>query len=180
MIDSAMKSDLTIKVKDLLFLGHKNILSTRNSVFETVISALPTQNNISSSIDIPNCDPSAFKIFLKCIYTKNVAIIDISKELISVAHLYVDTKLKKICEDNLVQKLSKENAVDFLILSTKIESEKLKEEASKFIADGFEAMTDRADFQVIKQNPEAVEAIFSRLSINVDSFKKSLNVQKGM
>lgn len=180
LIDSAIKSDLTIKVQNLSFLGHKEILSTRNSVFETIISALPKPNKISSSIDIPDCDPNTFAIFLKYIYTQNVARSDVSKELLNVAHLYVDTKLKKICEDNLVQKLSKENVVDLLIFSTKVESEKLKTEASKIIADGFVTIKDQPDFQVVKQNPEAVEAIFNQLGINIDSLNKSLNVQKGV
>lgn len=120
MIECAKTSDLTIRVRDQQFLGHKNILAARNTVFETVITALPTTTNLSSSIDIPEIDPSTSKIFLKYIYTQDLDRKVISKNLIIVAHKYVDSVLKEICEDQLLFKLCESKAVDLLILSTEL------------------------------------------------------------
>lgn len=178
LLESAKKSDLTIKVEDHIFLGHKEILATRNSVFETVISALPKNSGLSSSVSIPDFDSRVFKIFLKYIYTQYIDENDISKELINAAHKYVDLKLKKICEDHLVSTVSENTAVRLLILGANTCSENLKEVASKFIADRFAQMKQRADFQEVTRNPEAIKTIFKQFELQIGSYYDSLHVQK--
>lgn len=143
LIDSATKSDLTVKVQKETFLAHKNILSTRNTVFKNVISTLSSESELSSSINIPEFDSSTFKIFLMFIYTQNIKLKDISKELMCIAHKYIDEKLKKICEDYLLFDLCEENAIELLELGADVGSEILKEKASELIADKYEIMKNK-------------------------------------
>lgn len=172
VIDSAIASDLTINILDHSFLAHKKILSTRNSVFKSVIAALPTTYDLSSSISIPDFDPIIFKIFLKYIYTQIIDKKDISEDLLDVAHKYVDSKLLKICEDNLMlTTVSEESAIKLLISSTNVGNEKLQEKATTFIVERYAEMTKRDDFQKLEQNPEAMRAICGR-------FHSKFNIQK--
>lgn len=173
LIESATKSDLTIKIKDHIFLGHTDILSTRNAVFNSTISALSATSNLSSTIEISDFEPKIFEIFLKYIYTQNLDKKDISTELMNVAHKY-DLNLLKICEDNLVSSISEGNAVKWVIFGTFFDSEKVREEASKFIVKNFAKMIEREDFQQVKENPAVVEAIFRQLSIKFNSMDVSL------
>lgn len=174
LVNSATKSDLTIKVRNHLFLGHKDILSNRNTVFDTVISALPSINDVTSSIDIPDFEPKTFKIFLQFIYTQEISNEDISQELMSVAHKYEESRLQKICEDKMVSTFCEESAFKLLILGVDVGSQNLIEKASKFIADRYKEMKERVDFQSVKKNPAAVEAIFNQFAVKVDS----LDIQK--
>lgn len=175
MIDSANKSDLTIKVQTETFLAHKDILSSRNTVLETVISSLP-DSKLSSSLNIPDFKSGIFKILLQFIYTRQVKDENISKELMYIAHKYVDARLQKICENFLVSKLCKANAIDLLILGIDVESQPLKEKASKFIADNLEVMKEQVTFQKVKENPVAVDSIFGRLTVKIDELYDSLNL----
>lgn len=162
LIESANSSDLVVKVHDNNFLAHKKVLSSRNAVLETAITAFPPFSNGSSQISIIDFSPETFKIFLTYIYTREVCKTDISTELIVVAHKYVDYELKKICEDHFVSKICEANAVELLILAGDVESPTMEEKVSKFIADRFADMKKRADYQKLKQNPKAVHAVFSR------------------
>lgn len=178
LIDSTKSSDLTIRVENHSFLSHKEILSTRNTVLKTVISALDSTGNKSSSITIADFDLQTFEIFLKHIYTGEVDEGGISKELLMVAHKYDDSKLKKICEDNLVLKIEESNAVEMLMLSIKVNAQKLKEEASKFIAERYEKMKGQDGFQQVKLDPEAVDAVFSQFELKIKRINESFIIQK--
>lgn len=178
LFEAATKSDLTIKVQNDYFLAHKNVLSSQNYILKNLISTLKSTKNVSSSLNIPQFDSKTFKIFLQYVYTGNVDKNDVSNELLIVAHKYFDLKLSKICENMLVSTVCEENAVDLLILSTEVESEKLKEGASKFIADNYIEMKERVEFQNVKTNPAAVDAIFQQFAILNQSLNDNLTNHK--
>lgn len=174
MIEAAKKSDLTIKVQGHSFLGHKEILSTRNTVFKTVIAALPATNDLSSSVDIPDFDPRTFKLFLKYLYTQDIDKKAVTKKLIVVAHHYVDSKLMQICEDQLVSTLCEANAVDLLVLGTEVKSQKLEDVTSKFIVEKVEKIKEQAAFQKVRENPLALDAIFRQFTNKLASLQENL------
>lgn len=180
LIEAATKSDLTIKVQNGIFLVHKDILLTQNKVLKTLTSALSSESEISSSINIPGIDSSIFKLFLMFIYTRKVEKENISNELLFIAHKYADAKLMKICEDHLLSELCEEKAIELLELGTKIESKKLKDESSKFIVDRFEAMKKQVAFKNIRENPLAVDAIFSQFEVNMDRLYNDMDVLKSI
>lgn len=163
LMDSATKSDLTIKVKGHRFLVHKNLLSERNRVFASQISALPLNDNASPSIDISDFKPKTVNTLLQFIYTEKVKKEDISQELMEAAHKY-ESQLQKTCEDKLVSTVYAENAIELLMLSVKVESEKLKEETTKFIVDQYSEMEERAEFQIVEDNPAAMMAILRQMN----------------
>lgn len=171
IFDAAKSSDLTISVQTSLFLAHRDILSRRNAVLKTAIEALPSTSN---SIEFYDVDSKTVKIFLKFIYTLDVNPGDISKKLMIMAHKYVDLALEKICENHLLSELCEANAVELLLLSIDVQNEKLKTEVSKFVADNYKVMKNRVDFQKVKENPVAVEAVFGQFAVKVDSLFKSL------
>lgn len=85
-----------------------------------------------------------------------------------LAHKYVDSRLEKICEDHLLSTLSEETAIELLELSTSVQSEKLKDEASEFIVDEFKVIQKQAAFQRMKENVSAVDAIFNQFTVKID------------
>lgn len=180
MIESAKSSDLTIKVQDDYFLAHKDFLSSQNKVLKTVISALPTTSNFSSSINVLDLDPKVFKNFLKYIYTGEVDEKEISKELLQVAHKYTDRKLKKICEEHLLSAICEGNAAELLILATIVGCQKLIEKTSKFIAERYVMMKEQDVFQKVKEHPAAIEAIFIQFADTIDTLYTSKTNQKGL
>lgn len=167
-----MKSDMTIKVQDHMFLAHKNVLASRNSVFETTIEALA-----SKYISIPDSDPETFKVFLKHIYNHKVEKKDITAELFEVAHKYMDSKLQKICEDHFALSISEKNAVQLLLLSTNVENKQLEELSLKFITSRFETLNLREEFVKNKNNPGSVEAIFKVFELVMENLKNEKDVQ---
>lgn len=179
LIDSAMKSDLVVEVQEHSFLGHKKVLS-RNKTFKTAISSLSTANTLSLSNEGSNFDLNIFTVFLKYLYSREVDKSEISIELMNVAFTYGDSKLQKVCEEKLVSTVTEENAIELLILSTKVQSEILKEKTSKFIAERYEEMKDQDEFQAVTENPVAVEAIFSQFSVRIDRLYDSFKLQKGL
>lgn len=98
----------------------------------------------------------------------------------SVAHKYKNKKLLKICEDYFVSRICEVNAIDLLILSANIGSERLKERTSKLIAEKYAEMKERHEFRFVKQNAEAVEAIFRQFEVRIDELYNSDTVQKGL
>lgn len=174
LIDSATKSDLTIKVQNDLFLAHKNILSSRNALFKTTVSKLPSTRNVSSSICITHSEASIFKIFLLYIYTRQVEDGNISKELLEIAHKYDDVTLKGMCQVHLLTTLSEKNAVELLSLGTDLDCKALKDRAAKFIADRYAEIKNQDEFKLVKQNDAAVEAIFSHFADKIDGLYRSL------
>lgn len=165
---------MTIKVQGYSFLGHKEILSTTNTIFKTVIPALPKIKDRSSSIDIPDFDPKTFGLFLKYIYTKDVDKTADIKKLLIVAHQYVDSKLMQICEKQLVSTLLETNVVDLLLLGAEVKSQKLTDVASKFIVERMANIKEQDAFQKVRENPLAFDAVCCQFTNKLDSLQESL------
>lgn len=173
------KSNITIKVQDEYFLGHKDTLSRNPDLNSRMINS-QSASQISCLIEIPKFNASIFKHFLKFLYTRHVEKENISKELLCIAYEYSDARLKKICEDHLCKAVCEENAIEFLELGVTVESEKLKEEASLVIVDKYNVMKEQAAFKkMTMENPLAVAAVFDRFDVINDnlSSKKKMNLQ---
>lgn len=158
LIESATSSDFTLQVENHKFLVHKDILSKQNVFFQLAISMVSEMNN-SMSLYVGHDNPSIFKIFLKFVYTRHVNKKDITRGLMEAAKDFMDEELKSLCENALMSMMSEETAIDLLILGVNIESQILTEKASQFIVDRFELMEKRAEYEQVKENFEALEAI---------------------
>ena len=101
---------------------HKNILSTRSSVFSALF-VNGVKNPVVEAIDV---------IY---IYTGRVRNLEsILNELLRVAGAYKIDGLQALCEESLCKSLSADNAVDVLSLAERYNTDKFKSKAVVFIA----------------------------------------------
>jgi hypothetical protein len=72
----------------------------------------------------------------------------------------------RFCQTELSEKLARENAIDWLEIAVKINADRLKEEAIKYIGrNARDLFRSPAWTRVISTNPQLMEEIFSK-SIN--------------
>lgn len=87
----------------------------------------------SKMIQCDDIDSKTMMEFLRFVYTGTAYIDEIEKELFYAAHKYDVSKLKRICELSLLEKLSVENAMEILILADLFDANELEEECLKLI-----------------------------------------------
>lgn len=126
-------SDVTICVKGTEYPGHKVILSSRSKVFEAMFKHGMIENQ-SSRIEVNDIDEEVFLQVLRYIYTgKAQNLNNLASQLLPVADRYDLEKLKILCGNVLLGKLSNETAVSILILADMCNATELKNRSAEFI-----------------------------------------------
>ncbi|XP_033228192.1 speckle-type POZ protein-like A [Belonocnema kinseyi] len=127
-------SDVEIHVGGIKYAAYKLLLSLRSSVFFRMFIH-QMKETLTGVVDIEDIEPEVFYEVLRFIYTNKVERIDMAKEILIVANKYEIEDLKLFCETILINKLMKENLLDYLIFSDDHEPKQLKDKCFEFLID---------------------------------------------
>ncbi|XP_065209097.1 speckle-type POZ protein-like [Planococcus citri] len=142
--------DVTISVKGKEYRAHKNILATRSTVFDKMLS-IDMLESKKNHIDITDVDHEPFEEMLYYIYTGKVKNLDESAfELLPVADKYDLNELRSMCEEVLLKEISTDNATRILILADTHRAEELKERALRFIKENYASCKEFNDTEFWK------------------------------
>ena len=99
--------------------------------------------------------------FLKFLYTGCVDSANVSADLYAMADKYVDSNLKKLCENNLCKSLNRDNVQSYLASSEKYNIKMLKLVAINFLAN---QNIDDPEFKFVLDSKEIAMAVFRQKS----------------
>ncbi|CAL4991292.1 unnamed protein product [Urochloa decumbens] len=132
--------DVKLKVRDKLFLAHKNVLAARSRVFFAMLFG-PLKKEATDLVEIHDMEPEVFKAMLDFIYTDSVPAGVVTGEEIAMAqHLLVAAdrydlrRLKLICEDKLCSRVTKKTAAIVLVLAEQHGCHGLKKACFAFLS----------------------------------------------
>jgi len=127
-------TDVTVSCEDKEFQCHKNILTSRSSVFKTMLESNMKEKE-SGRVEIKDMNLEVFEDMLRYIYTSEAPNIDKHPEkLFAVADQYELQELKELCEVKLCSKLDLANCIDLLVLGDLHRASALKNVALKFVS----------------------------------------------
>ncbi|XP_011877876.1 PREDICTED: speckle-type POZ protein A-like [Vollenhovia emeryi] len=125
--------DVTLTVRDKEFRAHKVIIAAQSPVFSAMF-----EHNMEESkknhVVITDVDAEVLREVLRFIYTGKVANLNVmAKDLLAAADKYALKRLKVLCEKELYNTLTCENAADMLILADLYCSDQLKSKVLDFM-----------------------------------------------
>jgi hypothetical protein len=131
LLSDSKYSDFTYIIKDRMFKVHKCILAASSRFFDNMFSSdfwTESQTNEAISNEV---DPVIFEHMLRFIYgaklPENFA--STSVELFKLAHFYEIEGLKKVCEHEILNKLSVDNAMETYEMAFVYDIDELKKTA---------------------------------------------------
>jgi speckle-type POZ protein len=144
------------------FQAHSSILIARSPYFRAMMSS-PTTESTTRQITEFDVEPTVFEEVLNYIYTDSLsegAIAGMGEWLLLAANKYGLEALKQLCEGQLCQSLSVDNASARLVLSDQAEADQLKESCVGFIkVNAAEVMETGGWASVTSQAPLLVEVM---------------------
>uniref|UniRef100_A0A8D8DN39 Speckle-type POZ protein B n=1 Tax=Culex pipiens TaxID=7175 RepID=A0A8D8DN39_CULPI len=135
LLDDKEFSDVVLAVNGKEFLAHKAVLANRSSVFRAMLSHKMVEST-ENKVTITDIEPKVFEQLLHFIYTDSVSDSDMATmafDLLQAADKYDLETLKTRCEVALCGQISKETAVNTLVLADLYHAKKLKRAAINFI-----------------------------------------------
>jgi hypothetical protein len=134
MLNDSKYSDFTFAVKRRSFKVHKAILGAASPVFDRMFSTAMAEAQTNEA-KIDAIEPDIFEHLLRFIYggklPENLAAVAV--DLFKAAHYYEIENLKKICGEEIEEKLSVGNAIQFYELAYVYDMKELKADAWKII-----------------------------------------------
>lgn len=157
---SKIFSDVTLVVDGKEFHAHRNILAARSSVFMAMFEH-PMQESVDSRVEIVDISADVLGLFLRVLYTGKFPE-DASDEtflaILPVADKYNVASLKQICEQNLSNAISIDNACQVLVLSYLHGCENLKLKTLDFVAIHGKLIMASSEWKEIEKNYPALLA----------------------
>jgi hypothetical protein len=134
MLNDPKSSDFTCIVANRSFKVHKAILGAASPVFDRMFSTAMAEAQ-SNEAKIDAIDPNIFEHLLRFIYGGKLPenFVAVAVDLFKAAHYYEIEELKEICEDEIEEKLSKGNAIQFYELAYVYDLKVLKENIWEFV-----------------------------------------------
>ncbi|KAM8715527.1 hypothetical protein ACLKA7_002560 [Drosophila subpalustris] len=115
--------------------AHKNILSARCEVFEAMFNN-EMEEKLQGRVTITDVDPEVLTEMLRFIYTDQAPKLDtMCEDLLAAANKYLLERLKNMCENFLLARLTIDNAADTLILANTHNASQLQAHTIDFIND---------------------------------------------
>lgn len=127
MFNDDKYSDFTIITSDNEKIHvHRNILSARSVVFDTMLQTTMKENEFNEAL-INDIDGKSLVEFLRFIYSGKVQSFEgIAADLLYAAHKYEIEDLKPLCVQHLCSNLNLTNVLDTLLISNLHSEEKFK------------------------------------------------------
>ncbi|XP_065206322.1 speckle-type POZ protein B-like [Planococcus citri] len=127
-------ADALISANGVNYPVHRTILMARSPVFSAMFKYDDMQETETKCVNIPDIEENVLKELLRYIYTGKVEKLeDLAGGLLAAADKYDLTELKDMCEIELIENLSIENAANTLVLADLYRADELKSEAMNFV-----------------------------------------------
>jgi hypothetical protein len=165
LLKNSVMPDFTIRCGDEVLHCHKAILALRSDVFERMFENKSSKENTKNEVEIIDCEPEIMKDFLQFLYTDRVEGEHQrsynSIDLLLMADKYNVLGLKKKCELALAKQLHVKNAIELLIVASKISAPILKPKAANFIFKNLDELVESDDWdEMAETNPALLNDIF--------------------
>lgn len=150
-LSSAKTPDLEIHISNEILKVHKIILASGNDVFRAMFDSQMAEHK-NNRLEITDCDPSAFKVFLAHLYTSEVPSKDINLDLLMIAEKYLDVSLKKQCLEKLGSDISLDNLVETVQVATQFNFNELITACQKFVKKNLTKLIGTPQLDAIHEN----------------------------
>jgi len=162
ILETKLFTDCTIICGNEEIPCHRNILSSRSPVFETMFSS-DMKEASTGVVEIEDFTGATVKELVNYIYTGCPASAK-PEELLRAAHKYLMEELKDWCVEQLCKVASVDNAVDHLVLAEVYEAPVLKESATLLIVRNWSSISKREQWRsVIQTHPQAFADVIDKL-----------------
>lgn len=152
---NAKTPDLEVHIGNEIYKVHKIILATGNDVFKAMFDSRMVESK-NNSLEIKDCDPAAFRVFLSHLYSYQVRSKDVSLDLLMVAEKYLDNPLKKRCFEVLVDGISIDNILETAQVASQFNYENLIVACQKFVTENFAKLKGTPLLGALLENKELV------------------------
>lgn len=166
LLTSEKYSDVTVSAEGKSFKLHKNVLTTFSVVFDAMFRNDMKEKN-QNTVEIKDIKYEVLQDLFQYIYTGKVNNLkDKAHDLLTAAEKYCIDDLKLLCEEEMLNNLTKNNAVNYLLSAIMNNAEKLKANIIKWISSHLESLIEDPDFDSLGiQYPEVLLSI-TKKSIN--------------
>ena len=155
-------SDVKLLVKNKVFHGHKAILSARSIIFSRIFEI----HDIGKAkiVFLPDLESESFAEFLRFIYTGEIDKLDqFAEQLLFAAAKYRIEDLKVFCQHEMINKLTTENAIGYLVKSHRYLATLLKHKCIEFINSNSTEVIKRSEWtDLIKNHPYLITELYSK------------------
>lgn len=158
--------DIILDIQGKKLEAHRAILSNQSTVFSNMFddnkSAARIKNN---TVYITNMKPEVGRSMLEFIYTnkKPLRIGEHLEDLMIASDKYKIDKLKALCEDEFVNNISPDTAIDALIFADSCGAEKIKDIAVEFMRDNIEVLDSDKFKKIEEDNSRLAMSIYRKL-----------------
>ena len=153
--------NVTFDVKGEEFRSHQDILRARSEVFHRMLSHDMLEKN-KGIIEVLDCDPHAFGLFLHYVYTGEVKTLDehTALDLYYIADKYNMPHLKEKCSEFIKKSLSVTNVCYAIHLALEHNDTSLLDTVTRFFNNNVDPITSTVEWQTfIKEHPTQVSEL---------------------
>ena len=114
--------------------AHAAILASASPVMAAIFEPGKFKEDQSRVVEITDIEPEVFQQLLRFVYTGNAPLMkedSVAEQLLIAANKYQMDKMKAECEDTLIDKITLDNAVRFLVTAHLYLAPNLKEASMK-------------------------------------------------
>ncbi|KAF6211791.1 hypothetical protein GE061_012306 [Apolygus lucorum] len=169
--------DLVVKVKNQEFKAHKVFLTAHSEVFAAMLKhgMIEASSNV---ITINDITPTVFKEFLRFLYTKEVKNLTLAEyqELTACADKYSVIELKELCCKEMLEEVSRSNAIDLLIFAEKYSLSNFKTELVRFISLIPSVITTAAGWNQLYSHPQLLKEVVCSMASSSEPASKRLKI----
>jgi len=160
LLQTGEMSDYKLICENMVTHVHKVILAAKSPVFRKLITKEP------SSMVVRNMDSLTMRMLLHFIYTGSVEVKDINPvsitNLSNAADVYQVEFIKEGLQASMVENITVDTAVDYLIYSEELQLGELKKVVNQFICSQAKVMKERPDFKTkLSQYPHLIIDLFN-------------------
>lgn len=168
LLSDEESKDVSFKFGTEELTAHKLILAARSPVFKRMFE-VDMKEKCTSVIEISDATSTAFKSFLKFIYSGHYDKRELSPELLYLGEKYEINDLKEMAAKGMLEKLNVKTAIDTLIHFDLHGIHQSKVKAAKFIAQNKEiAYTDEKKQELETTHPDLAHLVQMAIDLTIN------------
>lgn len=164
LFENKNHSDAVLIVEKKEFKIHKCILASRSQYFASLFQHDMIEKD-KNSVEIKDISQEVMYEILRFAYTGDIENLkSIAKDLLAAANKFLFEDLKTICEAELYNSLTVENAVELLTFAEMHNSSKLKDQALDFLVQNINEVKLTASMKEMTNYPELQNELILKMS----------------
>lgn len=138
---------------DKEYQAHKAVLIARFSVFAAMFEHHMSEKQ-TGIIDIEDCDPDSFEVFLKFLYCGKLEDLSFctALHLYETSNKYNIEELEEFCRGYVTENLTVVNVCDVVILADKYDDAQLLSSAQKFFNENYKEVFQTTEWECLMKN----------------------------